>query len=151
MKIWLQRVSEASVTVDGTVIGRIGNGFLALVGVTHQDTEKEALKLADKIPSLRVFEDQEGKMNLSLEDIDGEVLVISQFTLYADTTKGRRPGYSAAARPEVALPLYQRIVDRLREILGAERVATGQFGADMKVRLLNDGPVSLELRSEGEG
>lgn len=145
MKAWLQRVREASVTVDGRVVSSIGQGYLVLLGVTHTDTEAAADKLAERIPVLRLFEDEKGLINRSLEDVGGSVLVVSQFTLYADTAHGRRPGFSAAARPEIARPLYERVVDGLRTRLGAERVGTGVFGAQMDVRLLNDGPFSVEL------
>lgn len=145
MKAWIQRVREASVTVDGRVVSSIGQGYLVLLGVTHTDTEAAADKLAERIPVLRLFEDEKGLINRSLEDVGGSVLVVSQFTLYADTAHGRRPGFSAAARPEIARPLYERVVDGLRTRLGAERVGTGVFGAQMDVRLLNDGPFSVEL------
>ena len=146
MKAWIQRVSSASVTIDGEKVAEIGRGYLVLLGVTHTDTAAEADKLADRIPVLRLFRDENEQMNLSLEDVGGEVIVVSQFTLYADTAHGRRPGFGNAARPELAEPFYERVVARLRERLGKERVGTGRFGADMKVALLNDGPVSVELR-----
>ncbi len=146
MKAWIQRVSSASVTIDGEKVAEIGRGYLVLLGVTHTDTAAEADKLADRIPVLRLFRDENEQMNLSLEDVGGEVIVVSQFTLYADTAHGRRPGFGNAARPELAEPLYERVVARLRERLGEKRVGTGRFGADMKVALLNDGPVSVELR-----
>ncbi|MBQ3340271.1 MAG: D-tyrosyl-tRNA(Tyr) deacylase [Kiritimatiellae bacterium] len=147
MKAWIQRVSEASVTIDGEVVSSIGQGFLVLLGVTHSDTTREADDIAARIATLRIFEDANGKSNLSLEDVGGSVIVVSQFTLYADTAHGRRPGYSAAAPRPVAEPLYEQVVARLRDRLGPERVGTGRFGADMKVRLLNDGPFSVELVS----
>jgi len=145
VKAWLQRVSEASVTVDGEVLSSIGRGYLVLLGVTHEDTEAAADKIAARIPVLRLFEDEAGMINKSLEDVGGSVIVVSQFSLYAETSHGRRPGFSNAARPEKAEPLYERVVAKLREALGADRVGTGRFGADMKVRLLNDGPLSVEL------
>ena len=145
MKAWLQRVAHASVTIDGECVARIAQGYLVLLGVTHDDTEAAADKIAGRIPQLRLFTDEKGLMNLSLEDVGGSVIVVSQFTLYADTAHGRRPGFSNAARPEKANPLYERVVEKLREKLGKERVGTGRFGADMKVELLNDGPVSVEL------
>lgn len=145
MKAWLQRVSRASVTIAGDCVAQIGQGYLILLGVTHTDTEAAADKIAARIPVLRLFTDEKGLMNLSLEDIKGSVIVVSQFTLYADTVHGRRPGFSNAARPELANPLYERVVAKLREALGADRVGTGRFGADMKVELVNDGPVSVEL------
>lgn len=145
MKAWLQRVREASVTVDGEKIAEIGEGSLVLLGVTHTDDEAAADRMAARIAVLRMFEDENGKINRSLEDTGGSVIVVSQFTLYADTAHGRRPGFSEAAPPSLAEPLYERVVARLRGILGAERVGTGRFGASMDVRLLNDGPFSLEL------
>jgi len=145
VKAWLQRVSEASVEIDGGRVAEIGRGLLVLLGVTHGDTEAAADRIAERIAVLRMFEDENGATNLSLEDVGGSVIVVSQFTLYADTARGRRPGFSNAARPELAEPLYERVVARLRERLGPDRVGTGRFGADMKVRLLNDGPFSLEL------
>ena len=148
MKAWIQRVSWASVTIDGECVARIDRGYLVLLGVTHTDTEKEAENIAERIPVLRLFTDDRDLMNLSLEDIGGSVIVVSQFTLYADTAHGRRPGFSNAARPEKANPLYELVVAKLRERLGVDRVGTGRFGADMKVELLNDGPVSVELLAE---
>ena len=145
MKAWVQRVTEASVTIDGEKVAEIGRGYLVFLGVTHTDTEKAADEIADRIVKLRIFEDDAGKVNRSIEDVGGSVIVVSQFTLYADTAHGRRPGFSNAARPELANPLYERVVAQLRGLLGAERVGTGRFGADMKVRLLNDGPFSVEL------
>ena len=146
MKAWIQRVAEASVHIDGECVARIGRGYLVLLGVTHTDTEAVADRLADRIPVLRLFTDDKDLMNLSLEDVAGSVIVVSQFTLYADTSHGRRPGFGAAARPELAEPLYERVVARLRGRLGAPRVGTGRFGADMRVSLVNDGPVSVELK-----
>ena len=145
MKAWIQRVTEASVTIDGEKVAEIGLGYLVLLGVGLNDSEKSSDEIADRIVKLRIFEDENGKINRSIEDVHGSVIVVSQFTLYADTAHGRRPGFSNAARPEVAEPLYGRVVAKLRELLGPERVGTGRFGADMKVRLLNDGPFSVEL------
>ena len=145
MKAWIQRVTEASVTIDGERVAEIGLGYLVLLGVTHDDTEAKADEIAERIYTLRIFEDENGKTNRSIADVNGSAIVVSQFTLYADTAHGRRPGFSNAARPELAKPLYERVVAKLREKLGAERVGTGRFGADMKVRLLNDGPFSVEL------
>ncbi len=141
----VQRVSSASVTVDGEVVGAIGPGALVLVGATHDDTEAEATKLADKVWHLRIFDDADEVMNLSVADTSRAVLVVSQFTLYGDTSSGRRPGWSAAARPEQAEPLVEAVVERLRE-LGAE-VATGRFRAEMAVELVNDGPVTLLIET----
>ena len=118
---------------------------MVLLGVTQTDTDAEADRIAERIPVLRLFTDERGLMNLSLEDVGGSVIVVSQFTLYADTAHGRRPGFSNAARPEQANPLYERVVAKLRERLGAKRVGTGRFGADMAVELVNDGPVSVEV------
>ena len=145
MKAWVQRVTEASVTIEGEKVAEIGQGYLVLLGVGVGDAEKASDEIADRIVKLRIFEDENGKINKSIEDVRGSVIVVSQFTLYADTAHGRRPGFSNAARPEQAIPLYERVVEKLREALGAERVGTGRFGADMKVRLLNDGPFSVEL------
>ena len=145
MKAWIQRVTEASVTIDGEKVAEIGLGYLVLLGVGLNDVEKSSDEIADRIVKLRIFEDENGKINKSIEDVHGSVIVVSQFTLYADTAHGRRPGFSNAARPEQAIPLYERVVEKLREALGPERVGTGRFGADMKVRLLNDGPFSVEL------
>jgi D-aminoacyl-tRNA deacylase len=144
MRIVLQRVSQASVTVDDDVISQIGQGFLLLVGVTHDDTEAEANWLADKVAGLRIFEDENDKLNLSLQDLDNPaILVVSQFTLYADTRKGRRPSFVDAARPEHAEPLITHFAKRLQE--AGLHVETGRFGAMMQVSLVNDGPVTLLL------
>lgn len=143
MKVVLQRVSRASVAVDGKVVGAIGRGYLALIGITHTDAEPEIDWMAEKILTLRLFPDADGKMNRSLVDAGGAVLVVSQFTLYGDVRKGRRPSFVDAAPPKVAEPLYERFVARLRGV-GLE-VATGAFGALMDVELVNDGPVTLLL------
>ena len=145
MKAWIQRVARPSVTIDGACVSRIDRGHLVLLGVTQTDTDAEADRIAERIPVLRLFTDERGLMNLSLADVGGSVIVVSQFTLYADTAHGRRPGFSNAARPEQANPLYERVVAKLRERLGAKRVGTGRFGADMAVELVNDGPVSVEV------
>ena len=141
MRAVLTCVKSASVTVDGREIANIGKGFLILLGVTHEDTEAQAVKLADKLMGLRVFEDENGKMNRSLEDVGGEVLVVSQFTLYGTCRKGRRPEFLAAARPEVAVPLYEKFVALCRD--KGFRVQTGEFGAYMDVASVNDGPMTL--------
>ncbi len=138
MRALVQRVSEASVTVDGEEIARIGRGLLVLLGVRNGDGVEEADRLAAKLERLRVFEDAEGRMNLSVRDVEGELLVVSQFTLYGDARKGNRPSFVDAAPPEVAEPLYERV----RQALGAQG---GRFGARMKVALVNDGPVTLLL------
>jgi D-tyrosyl-tRNA(Tyr) deacylase len=143
MRILLQRVSRAEVRIADAVRGRIGRGFLLLVGLTHGDGEAELQWMADKVTGLRLFADGEGKLNLALADVGGALLVVSQFTLYGDAQKGRRPSFVDAARPEVAVPLYERFVALLRE-RGAP-VETGEFGADMQVELVNDGPVTLWL------
>ncbi|MBT6446440.1 MAG: D-tyrosyl-tRNA(Tyr) deacylase [Acidimicrobiaceae bacterium] len=143
MRALVQRVSEARVRVDGEIIGEIEHGVLALIGVTHDDTPAQATKLAEKIAHLRIFTDDDDKMNLSVLDAGGSVLVVSQFTLYGDTRKGRRPGYVDAARPEVAEPLCDAVVDALRAL--DVPVQTGRFRADMKVELINNGPVTLSI------
>ncbi len=141
MRAVIQRVSEASVRVDGAVVGQIGRGFLVLLGITHSDGEAEALWLAKKIAGLRLFEDEDGKMNLGLADVGGEVLAVSQFTLYGDARKGRRPSFVEAARPEQAQPLYEEFCAALRG--EGIHVAQGIFQAHMQVQLVNDGPVTL--------
>ncbi len=143
MRALVQRVTLASVTVDGEVVGEIGPGLLALIGVTHDDTEAKARKLAEKLWHIRLFDDTDGLINLSLADTTGDILVVSQFTLYGDTSSGRRPGWSAAARPEAARPLIETLVSDLTE-LGAN-VATGSFQAEMLVELVNDGPVTVSV------
>ena len=144
MKVVLQRVSRAEVRVAGERVGRIGGGFLLLVGFTDGDGDEHVEWMADKVVGLRVFADQEGKMNRSLQEVDGDVLVVSQFTLYGDVRKGRRPSFVDAAAPEIAIPLYERFVAALRERVGG-RVETGAFGATMEVESVNDGPVTLLL------
>ncbi|MFH0881398.1 MAG: D-aminoacyl-tRNA deacylase [bacterium] len=143
MRVLLQRVSEAAVYVDGREISRIGRGFLLLVGITHDDREEEAAWLAKKTAGLRVFEDSDGKMNLGLQDVAGEVLVVSQFTLYGDVRKGRRPAFVDAVRPDHAEPMMSRFCDFLR--LEGLNVKEGSFGAMMQISLVNDGPVTLML------
>ena len=143
MRVVLQRVSQATVRIHGRVAGSIGPGFCLLVGFTHGDTPAQVDWMAEKISSLRLFSDSQGKMNLGLEETGGAVLVVSQFTLYGDAVKGRRPSFIDAARPEVAVPLYERFLDMLRG-RGLE-VAAGEFGADMQVEIHNDGPVTLIL------
>ena len=146
MRAVLTRVKHASVTIDGQVKGRIGEGFLILLGVTHDDTEAQAVKLADKLTSLRIFEDEDGKMNRGLEMVNGEILVVSQFTLYGNCKKGRRPEFLAAARPEVAIPLYEKFVELCRA--KGFRTETGEFGAYMQVDSLNDGPLTLVVDTD---
>ncbi|MEM1209015.1 MAG: D-aminoacyl-tRNA deacylase [Planctomycetota bacterium] len=144
MRALLQRVSHASVVVDGETVGDINEGLLILLGVGEGDTEAEIGTLASKIVNLRLFRDEQGRFDRSLLDTSGGALVVSQFTLYADCQKGRRPSFTGAARPEVASPMCDRFVKRLRE-LGVSQVAAGVFGADMQVSLLNDGPVTIWL------
>lgn len=146
MRAVLTRVKHASVTIDGQVKGRIGEGFLILLGVTHDDTEAQAVKLADKLASLRIFEDEDGKMNRGLEVVNGEILVVSQFTLYGNCKKGRRPDFLAAARPEIAIPLYEKFVAVCRD--KGFHVETGEFGAYMEVESLNDGPLTLVVDTD---
>ena len=146
MRAVVTRVKHASVTIDGKVNGRIGEGFLVLLGVGPADTEETADKLADKICNLRIFEDENDKMNLNLEQVGGAMLVVSQFTLYADTSS-RRPGFSRAAKPDLAVPLYERFMDQCRA--RGFRVEHGRFGADMQVASVNDGPVTILYDSEG--
>lgn len=152
MRIVVQRTSSASVTVNGQVMGRIGRGLLALVGITHNDSPAEVEWMADKLLSLRIFSDDDGKMNRSVTDIGGGILVVSQFTLYGDLRKGTRPSFIDAARPEHAEPLYDMLVTRLRE-RGKDdgvKIGTGIFGAMMDVALVNDGPVTIILERDGE-
>jgi D-tyrosyl-tRNA(Tyr) deacylase len=144
MRVVLQRVSEGSVSIAGEVVGEIGPGFVLLVGFTGEDGEAELRWMAEKILGLRVFSDDEGKMNLSLQDVGGDLLVISQFTLYGDTRKGRRPSFVHAANPDLAIPLYHRFMELLREAAPG-RVESGEFGAMMDVALVNAGPVTLVL------
>lgn len=144
MRVVLQRVERGSVAIDGRVVGAIERGFVLLVGFTSTDAEDTLAWMADKVVGLRVFADEEGKMNRSLDEIGGALLVVSQFTLYGDARKGRRPSFVDAAPPTDAIPLYQRFVALLRERVPG-RVATGEFGADMRVELVNDGPVTLIL------
>lgn len=144
MRVVLQRVTRGRVTVDGAVVGAVGRGFVALVGVTHGDTQAQAALLAAKTANLRIFDDADGKMNLSVLDVGGGVLAVSQFTLYADTRRGRRPGFTDAAPPEVAAPLVDYYVERLRAE-GVAQVAQGIFGALMAVEIHNDGPVTILL------
>lgn len=144
MRVVIQRSKAAQVIVEGETVGRIEHGLVLLVGVTHEDTDKDAAYLADKIAGLRIFEDSEGKMNLSVKETGGQILSVSQFTLYGDTRKGKRPNFMAAARPEQAEPLYERFNESWDQGLLVE---TGRFGAMMDVSLVNDGPVTLILES----
>ena len=146
MRAVLTRVTHASVTIDGKVHGQIGEGFLILLGITHEDTEAQAVKLADKLTGLRIFEDENGKMNRGLDEVKGELLIVSQFTLYGNCKKGRRPEFLAAARPEVAIPLYEKFVELCRA--KGFRTETGEFGAYMQVDSLNDGPLTLVVDTD---
>ena len=146
MRAVVQRVSSSRVTVDERVTGEVKKGLLVLLGVTHDDTSKDVDYMVDKVTNLRIFEDENDKMNLSLKDIEGEVMSVSQFTLYGDARKGRRPSFSDAARPDVANPLYEEFVEKLRA--QGITVGTGEFGAHMMVELTNDGPVTILLESK---
>jgi D-tyrosyl-tRNA(Tyr) deacylase len=143
----LQRVTEASVTIEGTVKGKIGKGLLILLGITHTDAAEDVDWLAKKLVNMRIFGDAEGKMNLALPDVGGDILLISQFTLHASTKKGNRPSFTEAARSETAIPLYEAVIKALEKELG-KPIQTGEFGADMKVSLLNDGPVTIIVDSK---
>lgn len=145
MRCVIQRVSQASVTSEGVETGRIGRGFMVLIGVCAEDTEKDVKYMADKVPNLRIFEDENGKMNLSLKDVGGAMLAVSQFTLYGDARGGRRPSFIAAARPEAANALYQQLVEAWRA--QGIQVETGRFQTDMQVSLVNDGPVTILMDS----
>ena len=145
MRAVVQRVSSSKVTVDEEVVGKVNKGLLVLLGVTHDDTSKDVDYIVDKVTNLRIFEDENDKMNLSLKDIDGEILAVSQFTLYGDCRRGRRPSFSDAARPDVANPLYEEFVQKVRDL--GINVGTGKFGAHMMVDLTNDGPVTMLLDS----
>lgn len=147
MKAVIQRVTRASVTVDGEITGKIGKGFLVLLGVMEGDTEEEMKLLAKKVFEIRIFEDENQKMNLSLDKVDGEVLVVSQFTLCADLSHGRRPSFINSAPPAVANELYEKFCDELKS-LGVQKVAKGVFAADMAVELVNDGPVTIVMNTD---
>lgn len=147
MRIVIQRVAHASVTIDGECVSAISHGLLILVGVEDADTEADSRWLAEKVSKLRIFDDENGVMNLSVNDVHGEVLVVSQFTLHALTAKGNRPSYIRASKPDHAIPLYEHFVAEVRRLVPAN-VLTGRFGADMKVSLLNDGPVTILMDSQ---
>jgi len=149
MKIIIQRVSEASVTVDNKIISKINKGLLILLGVGNDDSVEDIQWLCNKITNLRIFPDKDEVMNLSLKDIDGEVIVVSQFTLMASTKKGNRPSYIKAAKPAISIPLYEQFVQQLETNLN-KKVGTGIFGADMKVALINDGPVTIQIDSKNK-
>lgn len=150
MRVVVQRVREGSVTIQGKVHARIGRGYVILLGIRTGDTKGDAIVLAEKCAALRVLEDDSGKMNLSLKDVGGSVLVVSQFTLYGDARKGNRPSFTEAARPEEAEPLYTLFVERMKSLLGNDNVKTGVFRAMMEVTIVNDGPVTILMES-GEG
>lgn len=147
MIVVIQRVTQASVSIDGQISGQIGTGFLILLGITHADTREDVDWLSRKIVGMRVFNDAEGKMNLDLAAVNGDILLVSQFTLHASTKKGNRPSFIEAARPEVAIPLYEAMITQLTADLG-KPIQTGEFGADMKISLLNDGPVTIVIDSK---
>jgi D-tyrosyl-tRNA(Tyr) deacylase len=149
MRIVIQRVSEASVSIDGHTKGKIGQGLLVLVGIENDDDTGDVEYLSKKISSMRIFGDSEGKMNLSVMDVQGEILLISQFTLHAATQKGNRPSFIKAARPEKAIPLYEYFIQQLQLLL-SKTIQTGTFGADMKVSLINDGPVTIIMDSKAK-
>ncbi|MCI9419330.1 MAG: D-tyrosyl-tRNA(Tyr) deacylase [Eubacterium sp.] len=145
MRFVIQRVQHASVTIDGEVRGKIGKGFLVLIGIGRDDDETVADKLVQKLVQMRIFEDENGKTNLALKDVGGEILLVSQFTLYADCKKGNRPSFTRAGKPDQAQKLYEYIIQKCREVISV--VEQGEFGADMKVELLNDGPFTILLDS----
>ncbi|MHC9088536.1 D-aminoacyl-tRNA deacylase [Tenacibaculum mesophilum] len=147
MKIVIQRVSKASVTIEGERVAKIQQGLLILLGIVTEDTPDDIKWLSNKITNLRIFNDEEGVMNKSIKDINGDAIIVSQFTLHASTKKGNRPSYIKAAKPDVAIPLYEKFVQQIEVDLG-KKVQTGQFGADMKVELLNDGPVTIIIDSK---
>ena len=149
MRIVIQRVSEASVTVDENITGAIGTGLLVLVGIEDADTDDDITWLSNKIVNLRIFNDENGVMNLGIKEGNGDILLISQFTLHANTKKGNRPSYIKASKPEIAIPLYEKLIRQLETDLG-KKISTGIFGADMKVRLLNDGPVTIVIDSKNK-
>lgn len=147
MRLLIQRVKRASVEIEGTIKGAIGKGLLVLVGVTHEDTEEDLEYLAQKLLKMRIFDDEQGVMNLDVQQVDGELLVVSQFTLLASTRKGNRPSYIAAAPEAMSRPMYERFVERMESLTG-RKVATGEFGADMQIELVNDGPVTIWIDSK---
>jgi len=147
MRILIQRVKKSSVEIDGKVAAQIGQGFLVLVGICDEDGDFDIEYLTSKLVNLRIFDDEKGVMNLSVKDINGEVLVVSQFTLYASTKKGNRPSYILAAKPEISVPLYEKFCDEISKKLG-KNVKRGVFGADMQISLINDGPVTIWLDSK---
>lgn len=149
MRVIIQRVSESSVAIDGFVKSQIGRGYMILVGFENEDSKEDIDWLSNKICNLRIFDDEEGVMNKSIKDINGEILLISQFTLHALTKKGNRPSYIHAAKPDIAIPLYEEFIETLSRTLG-KPVGTGEFGADMKVQLVNDGPVTISIDTKNK-
>jgi D-tyrosyl-tRNA(Tyr) deacylase len=147
MRIVVQRVTEASVTVDGKITGAINAGLLVLMGIEDADTDEDISWICNKIVNLRIFNDAAGVMNLGIKEVEGDILLVSQFTLHASTKKGNRPSYIKASKPEIAIPMYEKMIQQLQQELG-KPVQTGIFGADMKVRLLNDGPVTIMIDSK---
>ena len=147
MRLVIQRVTHASVTIEGVLKSKIGSGLLILVGIEDADTDADINWLAQKVVNLRIFDDENGVMNRSVADVNGEILIVSQFTLHAMTAKGNRPSYIRASKPDFAIPMYEKFCTKVSELLGKE-VGTGQFGADMKVELLNDGPVTILIDSQ---
>jgi D-tyrosyl-tRNA(Tyr) deacylase len=149
MRAVIQRVTRASVTIEGKIHGQISNGILVLVGIEDADSSEDIEWLSGKIVNMRIFNDENGMMNISLKEVDGDILLISQFTLHASTKKGNRPSYSKASKPEIAVPLYEKMIDQLSNDLG-KKIQTGIFGADMKVELLNDGPVTIVMDTKNK-
>jgi len=149
MRAVIQRVTKASVTIEGKINGQIGNGLLVLVGIEDADTNEDIEWLSSKVVNLRIFNDENGMMNISLKDVSGDILLISQFTLHALTKKGNRPSYIKASKPEIAIPLYEKMIRQLENDLG-KTIQTGIFGADMKVELLNDGPVTIVIDTKNK-
>ncbi len=149
MRAVIQRVNEASVQIDGTIKDAIGNGFLVLLGIEHDDTTEDIEWLSAKIVNMRIFSDENGLMNLALKDVDGDILLISQFTLHSSTKKGNRPSFIQAAKPDIAIPLYEKMIRQLEHDSG-KKIGMGIFGADMKVALINDGPVTILIDSKNK-
>lgn len=149
MRTIIQRVSSASCSVDGEITGRIGTGFMVLLGIEESDGEDDINWLAQKIANLRIFGDENGAMNKSLAEVNGDILLISQFTLYASTKKGNRPGFTRSAKPDIAIPIYERMISELARVTGKE-IQKGIFGADMKISLVNDGPVTVSIDTKSK-
>jgi D-tyrosyl-tRNA(Tyr) deacylase len=147
MRAIIQRVTKASVAINGKIKSSVGSGLLVLIGIEESDTDTDIEWLSKKIIQMRIFADEDGKMNLSLQDIKGELLLISQFTLFASVKKGNRPGFTRSAKPEIAIPLYEKFIHETEKLL-AKKISTGEFGADMQVELLNDGPVTIIIDSK---